>query len=107
MGRKAKPRTCRAHAQLTGFYQETKFENASELYEKAGIAYKTGKCWNDAGDAYTRLSECCAALGQQGDAAAKLKEVPTLHSPPTRLVATHIGRQKTAMQRKAAVTLSA
>ena len=55
--------------------KETKFENASELYEKAGIAYKTGKCWNDAGDAYTRMSECCAQLGQQGDKAARLKEV--------------------------------
>ena len=58
--------------------KETKFENASELYEKAGIAYKTGKAWKEAGDAFCRLSECYTQLQQNGDAANKMKEVRSL-----------------------------
>lgn len=45
-------------SKLTGGPSERKLEEAAELYQKAGNAYKTMKRWDDAGEAYRLCASC-------------------------------------------------
>jgi alpha-soluble NSF attachment protein len=54
---------------------DAKYENASEMFEKAGNAYKTAKAWGEAGGAFREASACHLKLKSASDAAGKLKEV--------------------------------
>ena len=43
---------------IFGFGKNEKFEDAAELYTKAGNAFKISKLWKEAGDAYMMAADC-------------------------------------------------
>eukprot|EP01018_Ginkgo_biloba_P016980 Gb_01513 [translate_table: standard] len=48
----------------------SKYDDAAELYEKAGNSYKLAKSWDKAGAAYIKLSDCHLKLESKHEAAS-------------------------------------
>lgn len=54
--------------------KDAKYEDAAELFQKAGNTFKVAKSWQEAGDAYKRVAECHTELGSQHEAASAYRE---------------------------------
>jgi alpha-soluble NSF attachment protein len=64
-----------AEKKLKGFgFFGNKWEDASELFEKAANNYKLAKCWNDASAMYVQLAECHIKCDSKHEAASALVE---------------------------------
>lgn len=50
-------------------FSDTKWEEAADLYQQAGAAFKIDKLFKDAGDAYSREAECRENGKESNDAA--------------------------------------
>lgn len=63
----------KAEKKLAGwglFGSTHKFEDAAELFEKAGNAYKLAKAWDEAANVYIKLANCQLKLDSKHEAAA-------------------------------------
>ncbi|KAG0583228.1 hypothetical protein M758_3G120900 [Ceratodon purpureus] len=63
----------KAEKRLSGwglFGSTHKFEDAAELFEKAGNAYKLAKAWDEAANVYIKLANCQLKLDSKHEAAA-------------------------------------
>lgn len=63
----------KAEKRLTGwglFGSTHKYEDAADLFEKAGNAYKLAKAWDEAANVYTKLANCQLKLDSKHEAAA-------------------------------------
>eukprot|EP00798_Chlamydomonas_sp_ICE-L_P023303 gene23303-30540_t len=64
-----------AEKKMKGFgFFGNKYEEAAELYEKAGNNYKLAKCWNDAVEVYEALAECQLKCDSKHEAATAYVE---------------------------------
>jgi len=79
--------------------RETKYENASELFEKAGNSFKQAKAWDRAGAAFREAASCYQQIKSNSDAAGKLKEAGDCYkkSPNDALQCVEVWREACAI----------
>lgn len=74
-----------------------KYEEAAELYEKAGNNYKLAKCWGDAADAYEKLAEVQLKAESKHEAATAYVEASRAASKVTPAKSTELLQQAVAL----------
>ncbi|KAG0556996.1 hypothetical protein M758_11G090800 [Ceratodon purpureus] len=61
----------KAEKKLNGWaFFGSKYEDAADLFDKAGNAYKLAKAWDEAGNVYIKLASCHLKLDSKHEAAA-------------------------------------
>jgi len=61
-----------------GWWSNTKFDDAAELYKKAANIFKLAKEWDQAGDAFMKAADCYVKLGSKHEVAQNYMSAGTV-----------------------------